>query len=524
MRRLFIFACCAVLLCSAGAQTVTGIRYQSQVNNAGVPTPTIRVCTEPASGNPCSPLASIFSNTSLTTPMANPFTGDVNGNYFFYASPQVTYHVQIFQNGVLLAEQPDVSLSGSFTCGSPTSPGILFFNGTTCVVDPNATLDGQGTLKIAKMGIGITPLYRLHVETPVAGDVVAKFKNTDPTGYGVKFVPGLDTNYGIAVASNSAEINNFTVDGLGNLSANGTVTSNTSVNTPQVNTGGLGFLLGPFKTQTAPALPPTGFMECWGDSGTNLFSCQNPDGSNAMPSAGGGITLQTNGVANGSSTLLNFTTPSAFNGLTLTPSNPSGGIETFALGGSLDLATQTHNSTTVNGATCTLGGSCSVSGSAPVVVAGSSDTRTTAGTFSTQTSITAGTTSFFEIRAHGVLTTTGTTGPIENIQVNAFGTTGICNHGTANNTLNLNLTNDSWDVVCFVHILSTGAPGTATTWGTDTAATSNTNGGFASKVFPQNAVTVPATTTTAQTVSIQLVNTPVSGQSFTLQSLIVRGY
>jgi hypothetical protein len=49
---------------------------------------------------------------------------------------------------------------------------------------------------------------------------------------------------------------------------------------------------------------------------------------------GGGATLQTNGSSNSSQTLLNFETSTANSaGLTITPSNPSGGIEMFEISG-----------------------------------------------------------------------------------------------------------------------------------------------------------------------------------------------
>src|SRR6185312_4991181 len=318
---------------------------------------------------------------------------------------------------------------------------------------------------------------------------------------------------------------NLTDDGSGNLAA-ATLTAATGITTPQLNmAGNAGFLIGPFQKQVAPSTnPPTGDMVCWGDISSNVLACKNSDGSNAMPSSSGGsLTVQTNGVSNTSQTTLSFTNPSNFNGLTFTYSNPSSGNETFAVGGTLDNSGITHPATTVNGTTCTLGSTCSVSGSAPTVVNGSSDTLTAAGTFTTQASITAGTASFLEIRAHGVFTTTGTASPVEAMQVNAGGTTGLCTH-TGTNAINSSLTNDSWDVVCYVSILSTGAPGTASTWGLDSVTNGNANGTFLSKQFPQNAATQSFITTTAQTVSIQETGTLVSGESFTLQQLIIRAY
>lgn len=73
---------------------------------------------------------------------------------------------------------------------------------------------------------------------------------------------------------------------------------------------------------------------------------------------GSGPAVQTNGTLNSNQTLLNFVNPSTFNGLTLAFSNPSGGIETLLLSGTLNNSGLTNPSLTWNGTTCTLGASC----------------------------------------------------------------------------------------------------------------------------------------------------------------------
>src|SRR5260370_13864056 len=58
-------------------------------NSRGVPLAgaTVRVCIMPASGQPCTPLALIYSDASLTQALAIPTTTDGLGNYFFYTAP-----------------------------------------------------------------------------------------------------------------------------------------------------------------------------------------------------------------------------------------------------------------------------------------------------------------------------------------------------------------------------------------------------------------------------------------------------
>src|SRR6202051_4329447 len=56
-------------------------------NTRGIPLAgaTIRVCAMPASGQPCTPLALIYSDAALTQALANPTATDGLGNYSFYA-------------------------------------------------------------------------------------------------------------------------------------------------------------------------------------------------------------------------------------------------------------------------------------------------------------------------------------------------------------------------------------------------------------------------------------------------------
>jgi hypothetical protein len=77
---------------------------------------------------------------------------------------------------------------------------------------------------------------------------------------------------------------------------------------------------------------------------------------------GGGVgpTIQTNGGNNFSQTLLNHVNPAPFNGLNFAFSNPSGGIETFGVTGTLNNSGITHPQTTVNGQVCALGGTCTI--------------------------------------------------------------------------------------------------------------------------------------------------------------------
>lgn len=83
---------------------------------------------------------------------------------------------------------------------------------------------------------------------------------------------------------------------------------------------------------------------------------------------GSGPTIETNNTPNASQTLLNFINPPIFNGLTYTFSNPSGGIETIGITGTLNNSGITNPQTTVNGQNCVLGGSCTITAGTPLTV------------------------------------------------------------------------------------------------------------------------------------------------------------
>lgn len=111
MRRLLIVA---ALLLASSLGFGQGVRYQNVVLfHAGFSHPNIRVCTEPATGSPCTPLASIFSDAAMTQPLSNPFTGDANGNFAFYANPATKYHVRVSGVGITPYDIPDISLPSS---------------------------------------------------------------------------------------------------------------------------------------------------------------------------------------------------------------------------------------------------------------------------------------------------------------------------------------------------------------------------------------------------------------------------
>ena len=85
---LVVAALLAILaiLCGARPAGAQGSRKDDVIINAqGRPLAgaTVRICTAAATGQPCTPLADIYSDRALTQALANPLATDGLGNYFF---------------------------------------------------------------------------------------------------------------------------------------------------------------------------------------------------------------------------------------------------------------------------------------------------------------------------------------------------------------------------------------------------------------------------------------------------------
>jgi len=141
-------------------------------NSRGIPLAgaTVRVCTMPASGQPCTPLALIYSDSGLTQALANPTTTDGMGNYFFYAAPG-QYEIEISGPSITTKQLPNVILpndpssptfSGAVSAFSLSLGGNLTVSGNTTVVGSLAsgtlTLNNQSTPPGAA-GTGTVNLY-----------------------------------------------------------------------------------------------------------------------------------------------------------------------------------------------------------------------------------------------------------------------------------------------------------------------------------------------------------------------------
>src|SRR5258708_35698273 len=111
-------------------------------NSRGVPLAgaTVRVCAMPASGQPCAPLALIYSDPGLTQALANPTTSDGLGNYFFYAAPG-RYEIEISGPSITTKQIPNVILPSD-----PTAPTFTTVTTTSGISAFSLSLSGNLTV------------------------------------------------------------------------------------------------------------------------------------------------------------------------------------------------------------------------------------------------------------------------------------------------------------------------------------------------------------------------------------------
>jgi hypothetical protein len=155
-------------------------------NTRGVPLAgaTVRVCAMPASGQPCTPLALIYSDAGLTQALANPTTTDGLGNYSFYAAPG-KYEIEISGPAITTKQLPNVILPSdpsSPTFSSISSTGAI--NAFTLSLSGNLTVNGSTSVvgNLASSTLSLTN-QSTAPGTPGAGSVNFYTKTADKRLY-----------------------------------------------------------------------------------------------------------------------------------------------------------------------------------------------------------------------------------------------------------------------------------------------------------------------------------------------------
>jgi hypothetical protein len=175
--------CCALaLLFFAGTAAVfaQGARKDDVVFNAqGRPMAgaTVRVCTAAATGQPCAPLALIYSDAALTQALANPISSDGLGNYTFYAAPG-RYEIEISGPSITTKQIPNVILPSD-----PTAPTFATVTTTSGISAFSLTLSGNLTVQGSAAITGALSVGGAPVPSTTADNqwtASQRFKGSDP--------------------------------------------------------------------------------------------------------------------------------------------------------------------------------------------------------------------------------------------------------------------------------------------------------------------------------------------------------
>src|SRR5579864_8424903 len=137
----------------------------------------VRVCTSAATGQPCSPLALIYSDAALTQALANPTTTDGLGNYTFYAAPG-RYEVEISGPSITTKQLPNIILPSDPT--APTFTTVTTTSGISAFslsLSGNLTVNGSAAVT-GSLTVGGSPVPSTSQDNQWTAS--QRFKGSDP--------------------------------------------------------------------------------------------------------------------------------------------------------------------------------------------------------------------------------------------------------------------------------------------------------------------------------------------------------
>jgi hypothetical protein len=148
LRACFLLIYAAILLVTPRAHAQGSRKDGIALGASGKPLAgaTVTVCSSGATGAPCSPLATLYTDATLSVPSANPLQADTLGNYHFYAVPG-RYVVQISDSG-----NNTYTMNDTILPNDPTTPSFNSITATSIALGGNLKVGGNanvtGTLSV----------------------------------------------------------------------------------------------------------------------------------------------------------------------------------------------------------------------------------------------------------------------------------------------------------------------------------------------------------------------------------------